>query len=145
MSKMISTLEQLRQLRNRAVQDISGKLSSQKQLCQRYERNIAALTELSAGVPQLQGSSALLMNNQSGYKKNIQRVIEWQRQEQALADIQAKQLQADLVHEARREKSVELVLEQRRDFVVRERELQAQKVTDAISTQCWLRRQAATR
>ncbi|EHM37687.1 MULTISPECIES: flagellar export protein FliJ [Hafnia] len=145
MSKIITTLEQLRQLRNRAVQDISGRLSSQKQLCQRYERNIAALTELSAGVQPVGGCSALLMNNQSGYKKNIQRVIEWQKQEQALADIQAKQLQAELIHEARREKSVELVLEQRRDLATRERERQAQKVTDGISAQCWLRRQAAIR
>lgn len=145
MSKIITTLEQLRQLRNRAVQDISGRLSSQKQLCQRYERNIAALTELSADVQPVGGCSALLMNNQFGYKKNIQRVIEWQKQEQALADIQAKQLQAELIHEARREKSVELVLEQRRDLATRERERQAQKVTDGISAQCWLRRQAAIR
>lgn len=138
MSNIILTLEKLRQLRHRAVQDVTGKLSAQKQLCQRYERNIHALSALCEGTSQPE-CSAVMMSNQSSYKRNIQRVIAWQEQEQALAEVQTRKLQADLLSRARQEKSVEQVLSQRRDRAALAAERQAQKITDAISAQCWLR------
>lgn len=141
MSKLISTLQQLQQIRARSVDDLSHKLASQQQVCQRYEKNIVALTSLSEGIGGVEETRAALMFNQASYRRNIQRVIDWQKQEQALADIEARRLQQNLLAEAKREKSLALVLdgkraEQRQDSARRE-----QKNTDAVSTQSWLRQQ----
>ena len=103
MSKLISTLEQLHLMRTRAVDDLSMKLASQKQVCQRFEKNIDALTSLASGLAAQSVNSAAMMINQSKYKQNIQRVIEWQKQEQALADLEARKIQGHLLVEAKRE------------------------------------------
>jgi flagellar export protein FliJ len=145
MKKMITTLEQLHLLRHRAVKDLSGKLASQQQLCQRLERNIHALSGLVNNAAPQQESSPAMLNNQSGYKRNIQRVIDWQKQEQALAGVEAQKLQGHLLAESRREKSLELVLEVRRTALRQQQEQREQKVTDALSAQCWLRQQQAQR
>lgn len=139
MSKLISTLEQLRRLRHRTVEDLSTRLASQKQLCQRYEKNVAALNTLAAGMTPQSGHSAALMSNQSDYKHNIQRVIAWQKQEQALADLEAQKIQGNLLTEAKREKSLELVLDQQRADLQAQANRSEQKATDAVSTQSWLR------
>ncbi|MNY30192.1 Flagellar FliJ protein [compost metagenome] len=86
-----------------------------------------------------------MLNNQSFYKRNIQRVIDWQRQEQALATVEAQKLQGNLLAESRREKSLELVLDVRRQDLRQAQERREQKVTDAVSAQCWLRQQQAQR
>src|SRR5690606_4777942 len=105
MKKIIHTLEQLHQMRNRAVQDLSVKLASQQQLCQRLEKNIHALSNLvTSTVQEIQGS-AVMLSNQSVYKRHIQRVIDWQKQEQALASVEAQKLQGNLLAESRKEKS----------------------------------------
>ncbi|WP_279050872.1 flagellar export protein FliJ [Cedecea davisae] len=145
MSKLITTLEQLHILRNRAVKETGAKLNAQQQLCQRYEKNITALTSLAAGLTQAEGTSALQMINHSGYKRTIQRVIDWQKQEQALADLEAQQLQGALLNEARREKSLEVVLEAKRSERRAESERRERKTTDAVSAQCWLRQRLAHR
>ncbi|EPF19219.1 flagellar export protein FliJ [Cedecea davisae] len=145
MSKLITTLEQLHILRNRAVKETGAKLNAQQQLCQRYEKNITALTSLAAGLTQAEGTSALQMTNHSGYKRTIQRVIDWQKQEQALADLEARQLQGALLNEARREKSLEVVLEAKRSERRAESERRERKTTDAVSAQCWLRQRLAHR
>jgi len=145
MSKLIHTLEQLHLLRHRAVKDLSGKLAAQQQLCQRLEKNIHALSNLvNHSAPEIQGNATML-NNQSVYKRNIQRVIDWQRQEQALASVEAQKLQGNLLAESRREKSLELVLDVRRQDRSLAQERREQKVTDALSAQCWLRQQQAQR
>ncbi|CAD5351694.1 MULTISPECIES: flagellar export protein FliJ [Enterobacter] len=145
MSKLITTLEQLHLLRNRAVNDLSARLASQQQLCQRLEKNIDALTHLANNsVQEMQGSATLLCN-QSGYKRHIQRVIDWQKQEQALAHVEAQKLQGNLLAESRREKSLEVVLESRRKEHRLAQERRDQKTTDAVSAQCWLRQQQAQR
>ena len=113
MSKLISTLEQLHLMRTRAVDDLSLKLASQKQVCQRFENNIDALTSLASGLAAQTADNAVLMINQSKYKQNIQRVINWQKQEQALASLEEKKIQCNLLAEAKREKSLELVLDDR--------------------------------
>lgn len=141
MPKTVHTLEKLVQLRARSVNDLSGQLATQQQLCQRYENNIQALTHL-AVTPSNDGAiHAVLMDNQAHYKKNIQRIINWQKQEQALADLKMKEIQQNLLHEARRERGFQLVLDQRRDALAAEQARTLQKVTDAVSVQCWLRRQ----
>lgn len=94
MSKLISTLEQLHLLRTRAVEDLSTKLASQNQLCQRFEKNIDTLTSLAAGLVSQSANSAAMMINQSKYKHNIQRIIDWQKQEQALARLEAQKFRA---------------------------------------------------
>ena len=70
MSKLISTLEQLHLLRARAVEDLSTKLASQNQLCQRFEKNIDTLTSLAAGLVSQSANSAAMMINQSKYKQH---------------------------------------------------------------------------
>lgn len=141
MSKLISTLEQLHRMRTRAVDDLSLKLASQKQLCQRFEKNIAALNNLANGMTTPTDTSAALMFNQASYKRNIQRVIDWQKQEQALADIEARTIQGHLLAEAKREKSLGMVLDDKRAERQRDRDRREQKMTDAVSAQCWLRQQ----
>ncbi|MGK8934483.1 flagellar export protein FliJ [Pluralibacter gergoviae] len=141
MSKLISTLEQLQQIRHRAVDDLSLKLASQQQICQRYEKNIGALTSLAQEIAQTSETCAALMVNQASYRRNIQRVIDWQKQEQALANLEARELQKSLLAEARREKSLTQVLEARRSEHRQENARREQKLTDAISTQSWLRQQ----
>ena len=144
MSKLISTLEQLHLLRHRAVDDLSLKLATQKQVCQRFEKNIDALTSLATGLVTQSANSAAMMINQSKYKHNIQRVIDWQKQEQALAHLEAQKIQGNLLAESRREKSLELVLEAKRSDRRMEMNRREQKMTDSISAQCWLRQQQAT-
>lgn len=143
MSKLISTLEQLHLLRHRAVDDLSLKLATQKQVCQRFEKNIDALTSLATGLVTQSANSAAMMINQSKYKHNIQRVIDWQKQEQALAHLEAQKIQGNLLAESRREKSLELVLEAKRSDRQMEMNRREQKMTDSISAQCWLRQQKA--
>lgn len=144
MSKLISTLEQLHLLRHRAVDDLSLKLATQKQVCQRFEKNIDALTSLATGLVTQSANSAAMMINQSKYKHNIQRVIDWQKQEQALAHLEAQKIQSNLLAESRREKSLELVLDAKRSDRLMEMNRREQKMTDSISAQCWLRQQQAT-
>ncbi|MEZ2584198.1 flagellar export protein FliJ [Kluyvera intermedia] len=144
MSKLISTLEQLHLLRHRAVDDLSLKLATQKQVCQRFEKNIDALTSLATGLVTQSANSAAMMINQSKYKHNIQRVIDWQKQEQALAHLEAQKIQGNLLAESRREKSLELVLDAKRSDRLMEMNRREQKMTDSISAQCWLRQQQAT-
>jgi flagellar export protein FliJ len=141
MSKLISTLEHLHRMRTRVVEDLSLKLATQKQLCQRFENNIAALHSLTNELPGLTDTTAAMMFNQASYKRNIQRVIDWQKQEQALADIEARTIQSNLLSEAKREKCLERVLDDKRDAHQRHLNRQEQKMTDAVSTQCWLRQQ----
>lgn len=143
MSKLISTLEQLHLMRTRAVDDLSAKLASQKQVCQRFEKNIDALTSLASGLAEQSVNSAVMMINQSKYKHNIQRVIDWQKQEQALANLEAQKIQGNLLAEAKREKSLELVLDAKRSDQRMEMSRREQKMTDSVSTQCWLRQQLA--
>jgi len=141
MSKLISTLEQLHRMRSRVVDDLSLKLATQKQLCQRFENNISALSSLAEGLSVQTDTSAAMMFNQASYKRNIQRVIDWQKQEQALADIEARSIQGNLLSESRREKSLGLVLDDKRAERQREQDRREQKAIDAVSAQCWLRQQ----
>lgn len=146
MSKLISTLEQLQLMRTRAVDDLTVKLASQKQLCQRFEKNIDALSSLASGLVTQSADSAVLMINQSKYKQNIQRVIDWQKQEQALASLEAAKIQDNLLAEAKREKSLAMVLDAKRSDQRMALSRRDQKITDSVSVQCWLRqRQAAAR
>lgn len=145
MSKLITTLEQLHSLRNRAVKETGARLNAQQQLCQRYEKNISTLTSLAAGLCPETGTSALQMVNHSGYKRTLQRVIDWQKQEQALAELEARQLQGALLQEAKREKSLEVVLEAKRSERYAEQARGERKATDAVSAQCWLRQRLAHR
>jgi len=144
MSKLIFTLEQLHLMRTRAVDDLSLKLATQKQLCQRFEKNIDSLSSLASGMASSQLNSPVMMSNQSKYKHVIQRVIDWQKQEHALANLEAQKMQGTLLDEAKREKSLELVLEAKRRDRQQELHRREQKMTDSVSAQCWLRQQQLT-
>lgn len=139
MSRMITTLEQLKRLRHQSVDDLTSKLSQQQQISQRCNRNIETLNSLAGSVTSEKMLDATMMVNHSAYKSNIQRVVNWQKQQQALADAEARQLQVKLLAEAKREKSVELLLDMRRTELRTEQDRRDQKQTDAASAQCWLR------
>ena len=140
MPRTMRTLEQLILLRAHKVNDLSGQLSSQRQLCKRYENNIQALQSLAVS-PTIEREGAAMMINLAHYKMNLQRIINWQKQEQALAQLKAMQLQQDLLSEGRREKGFQLVLDKRREEAAIDEARRMQKITDAQSVQCWLRRQ----
>jgi len=140
MKEIIDTLQRLRQIRRQGVDQLTSRLASQKQLCQRYETNIKTLNLLTQKIslnPQLTSPEAL--RNKVSYKKNIRRVIDWQTQEQAMAAIKAKSLQRELVAEACKEKTLSLVVEEKQDFWRQEQDTRQQKELDGIATQCWLR------
>ncbi|PKH25395.1 flagellar export protein FliJ [Enterobacterales bacterium CwR94] len=139
--KMIAALEQLRQMRERAVDDLSRKVSGQKQLKQRYLNNIDALNDLQQTSHSL-AQNASAMSNLARYKSNIQRVINWQQQECALAEIKEKELQQALIKQACQEKSVAIVLKQQQDALAKAREAKQQKMTDAQAMQAWMRRRS---
>ncbi|HHH1692247.1 TPA: flagellar export protein FliJ [Yersinia enterocolitica] len=138
--KLMNTLQQLQQLRQRALDQATSQLAQQKQLCQRYQNNINALSSLThfALMPVV---GAALMTNSASYKRNIQRVIDWQKQEQVLANIEAGKLQTHLQQQACREKIVAVVLEQQQQHQVAQGRRE-QKITDGLAAQCWQRRRA---
>ncbi len=136
--RMIATLTQLREMRERKVDDLSSQLAQQKQLVQRYQNNISALNRLSGGSA-AEATGASQLNNLANYKANIQRVIAWQTQASALAEKQQDELQSALISEACQEKTVALVLEQQQQALAQARQQQQQKLTDAQAMQCWLR------
>ncbi|ADZ43783.1 TPA: flagellar export protein FliJ [Yersinia enterocolitica] len=139
--KLTNTLQRLQQLRQRALDQATSQLAQQKQLCQRYQNNINALSSLThfALMP---AAGAALMTNSAGYKRNIQRVIDWQKQEQELANIEAGKLQTHLQQQACREKIVSVVLAQQQQQYQRDQEQREQKTTDGLAAQCWQRRRA---
>lgn len=92
---------------------------------------------------EIAGNSAAQLINHSGYRRNIQRVIDWQKQEQALATLEAQKIQGALLQEAKREKSLALVLDDRKRQLVMDQNRRDQKNTDAVSAQCWLRQKLA--
>ncbi|CFQ54165.1 flagellar export protein FliJ [Yersinia frederiksenii] len=141
----INTLRQLQQLRQQALNQASSQLVQQKQLCQRYQSNINALISLAdlslTATPVLAPKvAALQMANNAHYKRHIQRVIDWQKQEQVLANIEASKLQLQLQQQACREKTVAVVLEQQQELHQLELSRGEQKTTDAQAAQCWQRR-----
>ena len=145
MKKTISTLEQLHSLRHRALKEASAKLNHQHQICERYSKNISALSMLVDEVREEDGNSAVFMVNYSGYKHTIQRVIDWQKQEQALATLEAHNLQKVVLKEAIREKSLGTILDKRRYELRVAHDRRDQKNIDAISVQCWLRQKIVHR
>ena len=139
MSRMITTLEQLQRLRHQSIDTLTTKLTQQQQLASRCARNIGALNELAESVTSANMQDPTMMVNHSAYKSNIQKIVNWQEQQQALADAEARQLKVKLLQESRREKSVEVVLDMRRAEARIEQDRREQKQTDAASAQCWLR------
>ncbi|WP_439411908.1 flagellar FliJ family protein [Enterobacter ludwigii] len=140
MSRMISTLEQLQRLHKQGVDDLSGKVARQQLISNRCEQNITTLNSLAGSICSDTLSDAAMMVNHSAYKRNVQQLVEWQRQQQALADAEKHQLQLKLLAEVRREKSMAWLLDNRRNEHRVEQEHREQQQTDAVSQQCWLRR-----
>lgn len=143
MNNMMKTLQQLRQLRQRALNQSIGQLAQKKQLSQRYQCNINALTALTLtdekGPP---GLSALQLANHAYYKRHIQRVIDWQQQEQVLVDLETQKLHLQVQQQACREKIAALILAQHQQEYRFEQARLAQKNTDAQAAQCWQRQLA---
>lgn len=133
-----SVLERLRQMRERELEEVTGRLAQQKILCQRYASNIEALTGLSnRELPS--GCDAVQLSHQARFRANIQRVIDWQKQEQALAESRRQTLQQELVNEACREKSLSVVLDQQRAALQHQRQLAEQNQTDSQIMQSRMR------
>ncbi len=133
----LSVLETLRQIRERAVEEATGKLSQQARLCQRYLNNITALKALSECDTPAEPDAAQL-HNRARFRAGIQRVIDWQQQQQALAAIEQDELQQQLKQQACREMILNTVIQQQKDALERALRQQAQKNTDAMASQSWL-------
>jgi len=135
----LQVLEKLQLIRQRAVEETSGKLSQQKQLCQRYSNNIEALRALSDSSSGM-AADAAQMNNQARFKATIQRVIDWQKQEEALASIEQQAIQRELVEHANREMTINVVMEQQKVAIRQALDRDQQKLTDGQAMQSWMRR-----
>lgn len=84
------------------------------------------------------------LSNMAGYKGNLLRVMKWQEQEQALAEIKMQQLQKGLLQAACQEKIVALTLDDQRERAASEQASREQKEVDEIASQSWLRTQRLT-
>ncbi|WP_369789339.1 flagellar export protein FliJ [Rouxiella sp. WC2420] len=142
MDSNINTLHHLQQMRVRAVEKLVGQVGQQKQQCQRFQKNVSALTGLYDNTPEAAGDCAVLMNNQSRYKHHLQRIVDWQKQEQILAEKQLFILNKQLLVEACKEKAVDVLLAAQRLEYCKMRDRKEQKLTDAASVQCWLRQRS---
>ncbi len=143
MKQAIQTLIQLQRLRESTVKASTVALARQQQVVTRYENTIQALGQLvqRTRTEELPDFCAQTLSNIAGYKNNLLRVVKWQEQEKALADIQAQQLQRNLMQAACQEKIVALTLDDQQGKNSRGQASREQKEVDDIATQCWLRTQ----
>lgn len=141
MNPLTDTLAHLQRIRQKAVQDQTVELAQQKQQCSRFDNNIKALGMLmqKTGIPARDASAAAL-KNVAGYKGSLQRVMNWQTEELALAQIKQSRIQASLATAACQEKVVALTLEQSMAARQSEQAVKQQKVSDDVAVQCWMRR-----
>lgn len=141
MKQMIHTLAQLQRLRGTAVKARTVALARQQQIAIRYENNINALGQLvqKTRTEELPDFCAQTLSNIAGYKNSLLRVVKWQEQEKALADIKTQQIRKELMQAACQEKIVALTLDTQREKSACEQASREQKGTDEIAGQSWLR------
>ena len=143
---MLDTLAQLQRLRDSTVQTTTVALARQRQVAIQYENNLRALRQL---MPKTRAEAQphfcpQTLSNMAGYKGNLLRVMKWQEQEQALAEIKMQQLQKGLLQAACQEKIVALSLDGQRERAASEQASREQKEVDEIASQSWLRTQRLT-
>ena len=141
MKQMIHTLAQLQRLRGSVVKTTTVALARQRQVATRFESNINALGQLvqKTRTDELPDFCAQTLSNIAGYKDNLLRVVKWQEQEKALADIKTQQIQSALMQAACQEKIVALTLDTQQEKISREQASREQKGVDDIAIQSWLR------
>ncbi len=137
--QMIKVLSQLRQLRQQGKDQLISQLAKQNQLVKRYLNNVEALTQLiTVSLPD--NSGGVQMQNLSHYKAVIQRVVDWQKQEHALATVEAEHTRQALQHQACEEMRVALILKQQQQALALSQQRTQQNITDDQALSCWLRR-----
>jgi len=67
-------------------------------------------------------------------------VIDWQKQEEALASIEQQAIQRELVEHANREMTINVVMEQQKVAIRQALDRDQQKLTDGQAMQSWMRR-----
>lgn len=141
MKALIDTLAHLQRIRQKSVQDQTVALAQQKQQCTRFDNNIKALGMLmqKTGIT-ARDTSAAALKNVAGYKGSLQRVMNWQEEELALAQIKESRIQATLVTAACQEKVVAIALDDSRAARQAEQNVKQQKANDDVAIQCWMRR-----
>ncbi|WP_436876871.1 flagellar FliJ family protein [Siccibacter turicensis] len=141
MKALIDTLAHLQRIRQKSVQDKTVELAQQKQQCTRFDNNIKALGMLmqKTGID-VRETSASALKNVAGYKGSLQRVMNWQEEELALAHIKQSHIQASLVTAACQEKVVALTLDESRASRDAQQAVKQQKASDDVAIQCWMRR-----
>ncbi|WXL25735.1 flagellar export protein FliJ [Ectopseudomonas mendocina] len=140
MKEQIDVLKRLASLRNSQVQQMLGRVNYQQNLCQRYRNNIAGLSRLcSFTVPM---TTPLQRDNQQRYKATLYKMVEMQRRELELAELNLKRIQGELLAAMRNEK----VITQLMDSKIEEWNLllgqQEQRIQDGLAAQAWWRNQA---
>ncbi|MRS15545.1 flagellar export protein FliJ [Enterobacteriaceae bacterium RIT691] len=143
MKQMIETLKQLQRIRDKSVQDFTVQLAKQKQVGQGFENNIRSLNLLlqktTPAATEIHSPESL--KNIDAYKGSLHRVLAWQEQEKALAQLKEDRIQQDLISAACQEKVVSMTLDSQRDHLARETDARQQKVLDDMASQCWSRQQ----
>lgn len=140
MNALINTLAHLQRIRQKSLQDKTVELAQQKQQCARFDNNIKALGMLmqKTGIDTQEANVAAL-KNVAGYKGSLQRVMDWQEEELALAQIKQTRIQAALVTAACQEKVVALTLDESVAARDAESAVKQQKASDDVAIQCWMR------
>ncbi|KRW61181.1 flagellar export protein FliJ [Pseudomonas sp. TTU2014-080ASC] len=140
MKEQIDVLRRLASLRNSQVQQMLGRVHYQQNLCQRYRNNIAGLSRLCTFTVPM--TTPLQRDNQQRYKATLYKMVEMQRRELELAELNLKRIQGELLSAMRNEK----VITQLMDSKIEEWNLllgqQEQKIQDGLAAQAWWRNQA---
>lgn len=140
MKEQIDVLRRLASLRNSQVQQMLGRVNYQQNLCQRYRNNIAGLSRLCTFTVPM--TTPLQRDNQQRYKATLYKMVEMQRRELELAELNLKRIQGELLSAMRNEK----VITQLMDSKIEEWNLllgqQEQKIQDGLAAQAWWRNQA---
>lgn len=140
MKEQIDVLRRLASLRNSQVQQMLGRVNYQQNLCQRYRNNIAGLSRLCTFTVPM--TTPLQRDNQQRYKATLYKMVEMQRRELEVAELNLKRIQGELLAAMRNEKVITHLI----DSKIEEWNLllgqQEQKIQDGLAAQAWWRNQA---
>ena len=137
MRQQIETLTRLASLRGNRVKQMLGQVRYQQNLCQRYRNNITGLSRLCGfSVPM---STPLQRDNQQRYKATLDKMVELQRRELAVAEQALARIQHELLQAMRSERVVEHVIDAKMQQWQQQLLAQEQKIQDGLAAQSWWR------
>ena len=147
--RRIESLGKLVDLREREVERLCADVADKQATRQRYLGNLARLEQLcngSGASGALAGSSPaslspVLSLNCGGYKEAVMRMADAHRVDLSLHETEMRNAQLLMAGAVRRQESLELVLTQRKQGVVRSASTREQKSQNDLAAQVWQRNQ----